>query len=98
MSITPDEEEGTLEVLMERLNKQRLPHALALEKKVNQGEKLNDYDIEFLTEVVQDVRRVKPIYERHPDYRDLLVKLMSLYTHIINRAAENEGKQPAGST
>ncbi|WP_075187377.1 hypothetical protein [Teredinibacter haidensis] len=92
MSMIPEDDVGVLEVLMKRLNTQRLPHALALEKKVDEGEVLNDFDIEFLLEVLKDVRRVKPIYDRHPDYQPILTKLMSLYTHIINRAAENESQ------
>ena len=91
-AISDEEDESILELLLERLNKQRLPHALGLEKKVDRGEVLNNYDIAFLKEVLKDVRRVKPIYDRHPDYQPLLTKLMSLYTHIINKGAENESK------
>ena len=92
MNMIPQDDNGVLEVLMQRLNKQRLPHALALETKVDKGEVLNDFDIEFLLEVLRDVRRVKPIYDRHPDYQPILIKLINLYTHIITRAAANEAK------
>ncbi|SMF40710.1 hypothetical protein SAMN02745866_02641 [Alteromonadaceae bacterium Bs31] len=90
---TEEEDKGILEVLLERLVKQRLPHALALEKKVDQGDVLNDYDIQFLAEVLRDIGRAKPVYDRHPDYQPLIAKLMSLYAHIIERGAENEGEQ-----
>lgn len=90
MSMVPTDDDGVLKVLMERLNKQRLPHALSLETKVNNGEPLNDFDIEFLLEVLQDVRRVKPIYDRHPEYQPILTKLMNLYTYIIQKGSENE--------
>lgn len=90
MSMDPTDDEGVLKVLMERLNRQRLPHALSLETKVNNNEQLNDFDIEFLLEVLQDLRRVKPIYDRHPDYQPILTKLMNLYTYIIQKGAENE--------
>ncbi|WP_045859614.1 hypothetical protein [Teredinibacter purpureus] len=90
MSINPHDDLGVIEVLMKRLNKQRLPHALALEEKVGGGNKLNDFDMEFLEEVLKDIRHVKPIYDRHPDYQPILTKLMALYTKIIERAALNE--------
>jgi len=96
MSILPTDDSGVLKVLMERLNKQRLPHALSLETKVNAGEVLNDFDLEFLGEVLRDLRKVKPIYDRHPDYQPILARLADLYTSIIYKASENEKKRVAG--
>jgi|GEM_PF-574815 len=90
MNLDRNDDNNVLEVLLERLNKQRLPHALALEKKVDSGDILNEYDLEFLEEVVGDLGKVKPIYDRHPDYHSLITKLMGLYTHIIQQAAKNE--------
>lgn len=96
MSILPTDDSGVLKVLMERLNKQRLPHALSLETKVNTGEVLNDFDLEFLSEVLRDLKKVKPIYDRHPDYQPILARLASLYTTIIHKASENEKNRAAG--
>ncbi|TVZ39129.1 hypothetical protein P886_3520 [Alteromonadaceae bacterium 2753L.S.0a.02] len=83
-------DDGLLTVLLERLNKQRLPHALQLRDKVDSGEPLNDFDIEFLSEVLSDIERARPIYERHPEYHSLLTKLAGLYSHIITKGAANE--------
>lgn len=96
MSMVPEDDDGVIGVLLERLTKQRLPHALALEEKVDRGEILNDFDLEFLQEVMDDSRKMKAIYDRHPEYHELMTKLMALYTHIINQAAENESKQSGG--
>ncbi|WP_018274261.1 hypothetical protein WKI13_12715 [Teredinibacter turnerae] len=83
---------GLIEVLLERLNKQRLPHALQLQKKVDAGEVLNDFDMEFLAAVIDDTNAVKPIYDRHPEYQPLISKVIELYTYIVLKAAENEAK------
>ncbi|WP_245792272.1 hypothetical protein [Teredinibacter waterburyi] len=90
----PNDDDFILEVLVERLNKQRLPHALSLQKKVDDGHSLNDFDIEFLDEVLTDLREAKPIYDRHPDHHELCTKLMSLYTDIINKGAKNAAETP----
>ncbi|WNO07672.1 hypothetical protein [Teredinibacter sp. KSP-S5-2] len=89
--MTPAEKElGVIEVVLERIVKQRLPHALSLEKKVDAGEVLNEFDLEFLESVVRDGQKIKPIIDKHPEYQDLAARLMTLYTKIITKAAENE--------
>lgn len=89
--MTPAERElGVIEVVLERIVKQRLPHALSLEKKVDAGEALNEFDLEFLESVVRDGQKIKPIIDKHPEYQDLAARLMTLYAKIINKAAENE--------
>lgn len=89
--MTPlEREEGALEVMLRRITKQRIPHALSLEKKVNRGQKLNDFDLEFLDTVVHDGQALIPLLNRHPEYQELAGKLMTLYSKIISQAAENE--------
>ena len=39
---------GIIQVLATRLETQRLPRALALKEKVDQGERLNELDMTFL--------------------------------------------------
>jgi len=88
--VSKTEEQEILEALLDRLNKQRLPHALELEAKVNAGEILNDYDLAFLSDVMKDMNRAQAVYNHFPEYETLLTKLMSLYAHIIKQGAENE--------
>ena len=48
------EDTGVIVALMERFNEQRLPKALALKARVEQGECLSEHDIAFLDEVFRD--------------------------------------------
>lgn len=81
-----------IQVLVERLEKIRLPVALELKEKVDRGEVLNDLDIGFLEEVLGDVGKIKPLLDRHPEWHDLAGRMASLYNDITTKALENEPK------
>ena len=81
---------GTIAVLMQRLEKFRLPMALGIQEQVNKGQPLTELDIDFLTEVFTDANKAKPLLDRHPEYTKLVVKMISLYKEIVDKAVENE--------
>lgn len=89
MNSTPADQ-GMLTVLVERLEKQRLPRALELKEKVDRGETLSDYDISFLEEVFTDSTNFKSLIERHPEYQALAGKVASLYREITEKALANQ--------
>lgn len=84
------EDAGLLAVLMERTEKQRLPRALALKEKVDRGELLDSFDIDFLEEVFATFRENKALIDRHPEYQDMVAQLASIYAMIMEKATENE--------
>ena len=75
---------------MERLGKQRLPMALALKAKVDQGGLLNEADIAFLEEVFAGSAQLKPLLDAHPEWQELAARMAGLYGEITARALENE--------
>ena len=89
---TKDKDKGVIFVLLERFNKQRLPLALALKKKVESGELLNDYDHNLIEEVLKDASQISSLIERNPEYKDLAAKVINLWNEIIEKDIENQKK------
>jgi hypothetical protein len=93
MSDTTTKEAGAIQVMLHRLNEFRLPAALDLKKKVDRGEKLDNYDIEFLQTVMADATSAQSLISKHPEFQSLVGKLMSLYSEITTKGLENEQKK-----
>ena len=93
MSDSAAKDAGTIQVLLQQLNDIRLPRALDLKKKVDRGEKLDSYDIDFLETVLADATRGQGMITRHPELKPLVGKLMSLYSEITTKGLENEQKK-----
>jgi hypothetical protein len=83
-------DKGTIQVLLERLNQWRLPRALEMKERVDQGEKLSDHDIAFLNRVLEDSTQAQSLASKNPELQPLVDKLASLYSHITRKALENE--------
>lgn len=89
---------GVIMALMERFETQRLPQALAIKKKVDQGELLSEGDIEFLSQVFADSQHVTPLLHKYPKWQPLVSRIVSLYKEIMDKALENEqGPKPGKS-
>lgn len=83
-------ENGLIEVLVQRLEEQRIPRALDIKERVDNGERLSDLDINFLEEVLQDSIEVKPFIDQHPEWQELSTRVIALYKDITSRALANE--------
>ena len=86
----PSDDAGVISVLVERFEEQRLPRALEMKERVDQGEKLSDIDLAFLKEVFADARNMKTYIDKFPEYQSLAAQAMSLYSDISKKALENE--------
>ena len=87
------QDKGIAAVIMERMQEQRLPRALDLKTKVDEGGLLDDLDIDFLEKVFADSNELKPFLTRNPEYQELAGRVMALYHAITSKALENEKKQ-----
>ena len=84
-----DKDAAVLQTLVERFEKQRLPRALALKEKVDQGGLLDEWDTAYLEEVLEDSEQVKALVDEHPEYQDLYARAVHLYNMITEKALEN---------
>ncbi len=81
---------GTIQVLVEQLEKRELPRLLSMKEKVEAGEVLEDFDIEFLDQLIKDANTTKPLLDRHPEWQPLAAKVFVLYKEITEKALENQ--------
>lgn len=87
------EDTGIIEALLQRLNDFRLPRLLELKERVNAGETLTEYDLEFLERALDDAHAAVPYTDRHPELQPLAVKMTALYNEIIANSLDNEKKK-----
>lgn len=81
---------GVIAVLAKRMVEERLPKALAIKARVDKGEVLNDLDLAFLEQIVEDAPKLKPLMDKDARVRDAAATMLGLYKEITARALENE--------
>ncbi len=87
------EQQGVLEVVMERFEKQRLPRILDIKTMVDRGEVLSKPDSEFLEQVCRDTQQYKHFVDGHPEFQQLYARVAHLYEEIARKALENENRR-----
>jgi hypothetical protein len=90
MADSTGDDAGTIQAVLEHLDKVRLPRMLALKQRVEQGAKLTEDDLGFLKLALEEGHQAASLVARHPEYQALASRLVSLYDEITRKALENE--------
>lgn len=88
-----DADEATLQALLDRLLKFRLPRAIDLKQRVDAGAVLSDADIAFLKVALEDAHNGQQYVVRNPEFHKVGTQLVQLYEQIVARAMENENSR-----
>jgi hypothetical protein len=81
---------GVAIALLERLASETVPKALEIKERLDRGEKLDHWDIEFLDKLGKRAREAQPLVERHPEFQDVYARAVHLYKEITEQALGNE--------
>ncbi len=81
---------GIYMAILLRFEKYTLPRTIEIKEKVEQGEKLEDYDIDFLKKVLSNIQRYKYLIDKNPEFYDIESRAIWMYTQIIDLALKNE--------
>ncbi len=84
------DDEGTIQALLERLVKFRLPRSLDIKKRIDDGQRLSESDIAFLKCALEDARDGAKYVARNPEFQALGAQIAQLYDDIVRKALENE--------
>ncbi len=88
-----DIDNGTVYVLAERTIRHRIPRALRIKQRMDEGERLSDYELDYLLNLLKDVHELEPFLEEHPEWTSVAGKMARLYSEIADEAMENELKK-----
>ncbi len=82
-------EERIFIILLQRLNKYHIPRLLILKDKVENGEQLNQWELDFLEQVFKSTHEILPKVIGNPKYAGIFMKAIHLYTEITELALKN---------
>ena len=83
-------DDATTQALLERLTKFRLPRLLDIKKHVDEGERLTDHEVGFLTSALEDAQDAAKFVVRDPSLHAIGAQIAQLYEEIVHQALENE--------
>ncbi len=88
--MSSEDDLGTIQAMLDRLNHQRLPRVLEMKARVDRGECLRDNDLDFLQHIFAEANDAKPLLSRHSELEALVGKLIGLYSEVTQKALDNE--------
>ena len=84
--------DGLITVLIERLVDIRIPRILDIKEKVENGNTLNDVDIQFFNHVLYDFKQNQHLLNENEELQKLAAQFIHFNNSITTMALENEKK------
>jgi hypothetical protein len=86
---------GIFFTVFERFAKLHLPRVIQIQDRIEQGLELNEFEIEFLSEVLHDSNLLFPYIDRHPECQQWFANTVHYYNIVVDQATRlNQGIQP----
>ncbi|MCW8935112.1 MAG: hypothetical protein OQK98_10345 [Gammaproteobacteria bacterium] len=84
---------GIIQALIQEFDMHRLPCLLCIKDKLDNGDVLNDGDIEFLYRVIDDARRTIPLTIYCTELHDFCICVVCMFRDLTEKALENQKKE-----
>jgi hypothetical protein len=81
---------GMAVVLLEKLAQETLPKAKEIKSRLDRGERLDHWDLEFLEGLFKRAEQIRPMVDRHPEYQQIYAQAVHIYKEITDQALANE--------
>jgi len=80
------------QALLQRLMSIRVPRIIEIKKRLDEGEKLSEQNINYLQRILRETRENKKYFDKVPEMEQFYIKLVHYYHKLITQAVENEMK------
>ena len=88
---------GVIYVVLDHFTRHLYPRAADIESRLNAGARFSDAEIAHLAEVLEEIKLLRPLIDRHPEHRELAERVIALYAGIARRGLENETSPHSGA-
>lgn len=84
-----DRELGIVQVVLNDFKLHRISRLLTLKSNVDAGAELNEFDMQFLKDCINETKGGEEFAHKHPEFQTLVSEVSELYQHITEKALEN---------
>lgn len=81
---------GVILVMIQTFERQRLPRIIKIKERLDDGDRLTELEIEYMSEALHDARSLLPYLDRHQEYKPLFARVIHYYKVISDKALANE--------
>lgn len=81
---------GVITAVFEHLDMEAIPRALAVKSEIDAGSTLNELDLLFFEECLEEMANLLHVIDHYPDYQLVAGKMVALCHDITRKALENQ--------